>query len=86
MSEKEVTEVQEYTGNYIPELPNANGARFDNINQGTVAVESSRAIAEAQGKLIIAKRFPRDEVQAYAKDRKWQVLRFTVSQEDRGTL
>lgn len=40
---------------------------YDNINQGTVAIESSRAIAEAQGKLIIAKRFPRDEVQAYAK-------------------
>jgi hypothetical protein len=40
---------------------------FENINQGTIAVESSRAVAEAQGKLIIAKRFPRDEVQAYAK-------------------
>jgi hypothetical protein len=39
----------------------------DNINQGTVAVEASRAIAEAQGKLVIAKRFPRDEVAAYAK-------------------
>lgn len=67
MSEKDITEVTEYTGSYIPEIPNANGAKFDNINQGTVAVESSRAIAEAQGKLIIAKRFPRDEVQAYAK-------------------
>ena len=42
-------------------------ADFSSINQGTVAVEASRAIAEAQGKLIIAKRFPRDEVQAYAK-------------------
>ena len=38
---------------------------LDNINQGTVAVESSRAIAEAQGKLVIAKRFPRDEELAY---------------------
>jgi hypothetical protein len=36
-------------------------------NAGTVAVETSRAVAEAQGKLLIAKRFPRDEVQAYAK-------------------
>lgn len=35
------------------------------INQGTVAIESSRAVAEAQGKLLIAKRFPRDEVAAY---------------------
>ena len=39
----------------------------DNINQGTVAIEASRAIAEAQGKLLIAKKFPRDEVAAYAK-------------------
>lgn len=37
----------------------------DNVNQGTVAIESSRAIAEAQGKLVIAKRFPRDEVASY---------------------
>lgn len=42
-------------------------AQMDNINQGTVAIEASRAIAEAQGKLVIAKRFPRDEVKAYAK-------------------
>ena len=39
----------------------------DNINQGTVAIEASRAIAEAQGKLVIAKRFPRDEIASYAK-------------------
>lgn len=65
MSKNEVTE-KEYTGNYTPQTPNI-GANFENINQGTVAVESSRAIAEAQGKLVIAKRFPRDEVQAYAK-------------------
>lgn len=42
-------------------------AQMDNLNQGTVAIEASRAIAEAQGKLVIAKRFPRDEVAAYAK-------------------
>ena len=36
------------------------GGSFNNINQGTVAVESNRAIAEAQGKLIMAKQFPRD--------------------------
>ncbi len=40
-------------------------ADFSSINQGTVAIEASRAIAEAQGKLVIAKRFPRDEVAAY---------------------
>ena len=39
----------------------------DNINQGTIAIEASRAIAEAQGKLVIAKRFPRDVVQSYAR-------------------
>lgn len=53
-----------------PNMANANNvvvAQMDNINQGTVAIEASRAIAEAQGKLIIAKRFPRDEVQAYNK-------------------
>ena len=51
-----------------PNMPNMNNgvmAQLDNINQGTVAIEASRAIAEAQGKLVIAKRFPRDEVQAY---------------------
>lgn len=39
----------------------------ENINQGTVTIESNRAIAEAQGKLIIAKRFPRNETEAFAK-------------------
>ena len=52
----------------MPNMPNMNSgmmAQFNDINQGTVAIEASRAIAEAQGKLVIAKRFPRDEVQAY---------------------
>lgn len=55
-------EVIEYQGN----VPNYAG-NFDKINQGTVAVESSRAIAEAQGKLIMAKRFPRNHIDSYAK-------------------
>lgn len=51
-----------------PNMPmNGMMANMDNINQGTVAIEASRAIAEAQGKLVIAKRFPRNEVEAYAK-------------------
>ena len=33
---------------------NNNHVPFNNINQGTVAVESSRAITEAQGKLLLA--------------------------------
>lgn len=60
--------MEQNTGPNMPSLP-ANGVMMgmDNINQGTVAIEASRAIAEAQGKLVIAKRFPRDEVAAYAK-------------------
>lgn len=53
-----------------PNMPAMQGgvmAQMDKINQGTVAIEASRAIAEAQGKLVIAKRFPRDDVEAYAK-------------------
>ena len=66
MTESKEMTVQEQA----PNMPNMNTgvmAQLDNINQGTVAIEASRAIAEAQGKLVIAKRFPRDEVTAYAK-------------------
>ena len=34
-------------------------------NAGTIEIESSRAVAEAQGKLVIAKRFPRNQALAY---------------------
>lgn len=37
------------------------------VNAGAVTIESDRAVAEAQGKLIIAKRFPRDEARAFQK-------------------
>lgn len=62
---EEIIEVKPGT---MPNMP-ANGVmmQMDNINQGTIAIEASRAIAEAQGKLVIAKRFPRNEVEAYAK-------------------
>lgn len=62
-------ENNEITTYDAPNMPMQNGvmASLDNINQGTVAIEASRAIAEAQGKLVIAKKFPRDEVAAYAK-------------------
>ena len=36
------------------------------VNAGTVAIESERAIAEAQGKLVLARRFPRDRAAAFA--------------------
>lgn len=39
--------------------------RSPHINEGTVTIESSRAVAEAQGKLLIAKRFPRNPAEAY---------------------
>ncbi len=59
MKENEVMEYQGAMPSY--------SSNFDKINQGTVAVESSRAIAEAQGKLIMAKRFPRNHTESYAK-------------------
>lgn len=67
MSEEIMVAEQQPT-QIMPNMPN-NGimAQMENINQGTVAIEASRAIAEAQGKLVIAKRFPRNEVASYAK-------------------
>lgn len=50
-----------------PNMPAPVNLPTDQINQGTVLIESSRAIAEAQGKLVIAKRFPRNEIEAYSK-------------------
>ena len=63
-------EIVEKAANQPIEGPNVAGPvnlPTENVNQGTVAIEASRAVAEAQGKLLIAKRFPRDEVAAYAK-------------------
>jgi hypothetical protein len=37
------------------------------LSAGAVAIEESRAVAEAQGKLLIAKRFPRNEAAAVDK-------------------
>ncbi len=42
--------------------------RNDNhINAGTVAIESQRAVAEVQGKLTIAKSFPRNEQESFTE-------------------
>ena len=38
------------------------------INAGAVAIESERAIAEARGKIQVAKMFPRSMAQAMADD------------------
>ena len=50
----------------FPNMPQNSAIPTGDINQGTVMIESQRAIAEAQGKLVIAKRFPRNETAAYA--------------------
>ena len=63
MENNEITKQEQHQSDSA--MSNGVIAHLENINQGTVAIETSRAIAEAQGKLIIAKRFPRDEVQAY---------------------
>lgn len=39
----------------------------NSLNAGTVTIESSRAVAETQGKILLAKRFPRNEAEAYEK-------------------
>lgn len=39
----------------------------EHVNAGTVSIEESRATAEAMGKLYLAKKFPRDEAQAFEK-------------------
>ena len=53
--------------NQLASNPFAVAKRADNTNQGVIEIESSKAVAEAQGKLVIAKRFPRDEIKAYDK-------------------
>lgn len=59
MSEKkEVAVTTKQNG--LPDNPFARNLA-EHVNAGTVQIEESRAIAEAQGKLIIAKKFPRDE-------------------------
>jgi len=40
--------------------------RDSHLSAGSVAIESERAIAEAQAKMVIAKRFPRDEGACFA--------------------
>lgn len=38
-----------------------------NANAGAVAIEQERAVAEAQGQLVLAKKFPRDNSASYAE-------------------
>lgn len=39
----------------------------DKLNHGTVAIEQSRAVTEAQAKYYFAKQYPRDEIAAHLK-------------------
>ncbi len=42
-------------------------AQSEHISLGAVAIESQRVAAEVQGRMIVAKRFPRDSGMAYAR-------------------
>lgn len=64
MSSNRLTPAQQHGA---PANPFARSGLPSHISAGAVEIESQRAIAEAQGKLVIAKRFPRDENAAYAK-------------------
>jgi hypothetical protein len=57
------------TGNQptSPDNPFARDGLPSHVSAGAVAIEQQRAIAEAQGKLVIAKRFPRDQAAAYER-------------------
>lgn len=41
--------------------------QHQSLNHGAVAIEQSRAVTEAQGKLLLAKQFPRDVNRAYSQ-------------------
>jgi len=47
--------------------PFARTALAQHVSAGAVAIEQERAVAEAQGKLVIAKRFPRDQAAAFQR-------------------
>lgn len=62
-----MTNIKPTTQQAVPALPTNPFAvvHREHVNAGTVEIEQSRAIAEAQGKLLIAKRFPRDQARAF---------------------
>lgn len=61
----EVTQITEQ--NHAP-APFSQGRSLSaSINAGAVSIESDRAVAEAQGQLTLAKRFPRDLIAGHAE-------------------
>lgn len=47
--------------------PFSKSKEIGGLNVGSVSIEQERAIAEAQGQLVMAKRFPRNETSAHAE-------------------
>lgn len=60
-------ELQQYTGMPLSMQPSTPIQQGVQMNAGTALTEQSRAVAEALGKLQVAKQFPRDENLAYTK-------------------
>lgn len=54
------------TENLPHKNPFENRQMSEHVNAGTIEIEVQRAVAEAQGKLIIAKKFPRKEATAFS--------------------
>lgn len=50
-----------------PTMQNNLTPNFNNINQGTTAIELGRAMSEARAKLMLAKEYPRNETVAYVQ-------------------
>lgn len=66
MTGQEITEYENETAGEMPvTLPARGMIPLSGGNSGAIAIESERAIAEAQGQLLLAKRFPRDMESAY---------------------
>lgn len=61
--------IQANQNNLPAEMPRRQmpGVMAMSINAGAVAIEQERAIAEAQGQLVLAKKFPRDLTAAHAE-------------------
>lgn len=64
---QELVQQDQQPGAQPPALFNRGGAIGQAANAGAVAIEQERAIAEVQGQLVLAKRFPRDLNAAYAE-------------------
>ncbi len=56
----------ENDGSQLPANPFQRGLS-EHVSAGTVEIEQARAVAEAQGQILIAKKFPRNEAQAWGK-------------------